>query len=137
MYNSPYFTLEELCSNKNAKASGLKNFPDFYQAHNLSRLCELVLDPIRKQLGFPIYVYSGFRSQQVNAKVGGVVASAHVFGCAADIYCDDMQALEIAIRQNAEWDVLIKETNDNGKALWFHITVPLEDTPPRRKYLKR
>lgn len=109
--------------------------PDFYQVQNLCRLCELVLDPVREAVKRPIFVTSGYRSQELNKAVGGVVTSQHVFGCAADIVCADMEALENALKANKNFDQLILEKRNNGKNVWFHVSVPLPNTKPRQQYL--
>ena len=43
------------------------------------------LDAIRKDVGFPLIITSGYRSPEYNAKVGGVANSSHIKGLAADI----------------------------------------------------
>lgn len=43
------------------------------------------LDQLRKKLGFPLVVQSGFRTPEHNAQVGGVDCSAHEAGKAADL----------------------------------------------------
>jgi len=47
------------------------------------------LEAIRVQLGFPLYIVSGFRCIPHNARIGGVVDSAHLTGLAVDIACTD------------------------------------------------
>jgi hypothetical protein len=43
------------------------------------------LDAIRKNVGFPLIISSGYRTPEHNEKVGGVLNSAHTKGKAADI----------------------------------------------------
>src|SRR5689334_2286557 len=45
------------------------------------------LDALRAQLGFPLVISSGFRTVERNKLIGGVDASAHEAGVAADIRC--------------------------------------------------
>lgn len=135
MYNPKYFSLPELCHSYTAEKDGIDNTPDFYQVANLCRLCELVLDPVREVVKRPIIVTSGYRSQELNKAVGGVATSQHVFGCAADIVCADMQALEKALKANTAFDRLILEKRNNGKNVWYHVSVPLPDTKPRQQFL--
>lgn len=134
MYNPKFFTLNEFCRSNTANSKGVNNTPDFYQVYNLCRLCELVLDPVRDAIKMPIKVTSGYRCQELNKLVGGVVTSQHVFGCAADIVCEDMQALEKALKANPNYDQLIKECK-NGSVRWFHVSVPLPNTKPRHQFL--
>ena len=52
---------------------------------NIEALVENVLDPAREKPGAPIAVNSGFRCPRHNREVGGVSASQHLRGEAADI----------------------------------------------------
>lgn len=45
------------------------------------------LDEIRKHVGQPLRINSGYRTLAHNRKVGGVGGSAHTRGLAADISC--------------------------------------------------
>ena len=76
-----YFNMKELTRTN----TGLANIPTKEQESNLIRLVEKVLDPLREMYGRPIYINSGFRSKDVNKKVGGATYSAHLRGCAVDI----------------------------------------------------
>lgn len=136
MYNPKYFSLLELCRSYTAQSKNIDNTPDFYQVFNLCRLCELILDPVREALKRPIIVSSGYRSQELNKAVGGVVTSQHCFGCAADITCTDMDALGKLLKANKAFDQLILEKRNNGKTVWYHVSVPLPDTKPRQQYLE-
>ena len=44
-----------------------------------------VLDPLRRHVGRPLVVTSGYRSPQVNAAVGGSASSDHLTGGAVDL----------------------------------------------------
>lgn len=52
---------------------------------NIVALVENALDPARERLGMPIRVNSGYRCVKHNRKVGGVAASQHLLGEAADV----------------------------------------------------
>ena len=86
---STNFTLEELIHSNNAKQKGLKNEPTQDHIENLKLLCEYVLEPIREKIGCPLFMSSGFRSEKVNALVGGSKTSQHILGQAADIQIFD------------------------------------------------
>ena len=45
------------------------------------------IDDAREKAGIPFKINSGYRTQEHNLKVGGVYASAHKKGLAADISC--------------------------------------------------
>ena len=48
-----------------------------------------MLDRARGLAGVPFKINSGYRTAAHNKKVGGVRASAHTLGLAADIHCTD------------------------------------------------
>jgi len=74
---------------------------------NIKALVEHVLDPVREQLGKPIYVNSGYRCPRHNLKVGGAVNSQHMKGEAADIRCDDNETLRRLIKEQGVFDQMI------------------------------
>lgn len=85
MRNPKYFELDELLRSETALNHGIENLPSWEEVENLKELATDVLDPIRIEWGQPIIVNSGYRSEELNAKVGGVLNSAHMVGKAADI----------------------------------------------------
>ena len=85
MRNTKYFELDELLRSETALNHGIENLPTWSDIESLHELVLDVLDPIRKEWGQPLVVTSGYRSPELNAKVGGVPSSAHVIGCAADV----------------------------------------------------
>jgi hypothetical protein len=109
-----HFTLQELT----ATNTGLENTPSQLQIDNLNFLVDNVLDPLRELLGQPITVNSGFRSPEVNARVGGATNSQHLFGQAADIVCSDNQKLFDLIKDNLPYDQLINEYD----LKWIHVS---------------
>ena len=79
--NPKYFTYLELVRTD----TGLPNGPtDWQQVVNLQRLA-FFLDRLRDYMGSAVIVTSGFRSPEVNARVGGSKTSAHLQGLAADV----------------------------------------------------
>ena len=80
-----FFTLKEFLYSKTAGSLGIDNVPDFEQVRNLDNLVKYVLNPCRQYIDTAIYVNSGYRSKRLNAIVGGVSASQHLEGKAADI----------------------------------------------------
>lgn len=74
---------------------------------NIEALVDNVLDPAREQLGRAIIVNSGYRCQKHNAEVGGVPASQHLRGEAADIRCDNNKELERILTRLGRYDQLI------------------------------
>ena len=60
------------------------NVPSHEAIANLKRLCGW-LEVLRDKAAQPIVINSGYRSSQLNRKVGGAPTSNHLTGCAADI----------------------------------------------------
>ena len=65
-----------------------QNVPSMQVVANLTYGCHLLLEPARVVAG-PLIVNSGFRSPEVNQRVGGVRNSQHLLGQAADIRPQD------------------------------------------------
>src|SRR4029077_19829076 len=86
MQLSEHFTLAELTYSDTANAQGIDNTPSTAIVDQLSDLCECTLEGIRDLLGRrPVTITSGYRCPELNAAVGGVSDSAHLYGCAADL----------------------------------------------------
>lgn len=85
MKRPKYFELEELLRSETALNRGIENLPSWEDVENLQELIADVLDPIRIEWGQPIVVTSGYRSVELNVRVGGVCNSAHMDGYAVDI----------------------------------------------------
>jgi zinc D-Ala-D-Ala carboxypeptidase len=94
-----YFTWEELTHTD----TGLPNTPtDINVIANLISLARM-LDVLRIYYDGPIRVNSGYRSKEVNAAVGGVATSHHLFGFAADITSSNIASLKDAVLANKHW----------------------------------
>ena len=121
---SKNFTLAEMCRSKKAKELRIKNVPSPKEVARLKVLCEKVLQPLRDYMGEPVIINSGYRSPELNKKVGGVRDSQHLIGEAADINCKG--SLEYAnriiefIMLNLEFDQLILERKKG--AMWVHVS---------------
>lgn len=114
------FTLEELTHSDSALRMGWENIPNEQEIENLTRLAGL-LEEVRKVLGKPIRINSGFRSKQVNDSVGSKDSSQHRIGCAADIKIPEMtpkQVCEAIKASGIQFDQLIREFDS-----WTHISV--------------
>lgn len=106
MYIPKWFTLEELI--RTDSTSQENNIPSWDCLVHLISLCRYVLDPIREKYGKPIIVTSGYRSRFLNDLVGGVSTSQHRLGLAADLCCDDPEALfDFISKSDLPFDQLI------------------------------
>ena len=121
-----YFTIAELTRTNHA----IDNRPTQAQEENLKLLVEKVLDPAREEFGQPIKVTSGFRSEELNKKIGGahkykdgvyIATSQHCTGEAADIQCSDNKKL-FRILADMEFDQLIYEFGTDEQPAWIHVS---------------
>ena len=123
---SPNFKLGEFTRSKYPE---VYNIPSHEAIANLKRLC-VWLEVLRDKVGHPIVINSGYRSPQLNRKVGGAPTSNHLTGCAVDIRTSGFeQAIEYtailiayATESNQEFDELLIEKNRYG-AVWLHFAV--------------
>ncbi|MDX9797935.1 MAG: D-Ala-D-Ala carboxypeptidase family metallohydrolase [Bacteroidales bacterium] len=113
-----YFTIKELTKTN----TGIKNIPEPEHLMNLVFLAENLLDKAREQLGMPITVTSGYRSKEVNKKVGGVGNSQHLKGEAVDLVCKD-NAILFNILKTMEFDQLIWEKGNKYQPAWVHVSL--------------
>ena len=78
---SQHFQLGEFTKSNHPE---MYNIPSHEAIANLKRLC-VWLEVLREKASQPIIINSGYRSPQLNKKVGGVAGSNHLTGCAVDI----------------------------------------------------
>ena len=113
------------------------NIPTHEAIANLKRVCGW-LEVLRERAGGPIRINSGYRSLQLNKKIGGVPTSNHLTGCAVDIRVADMGQLiryaailmDYADEIHQDFDEILIERNRYG-AIWLHFAVRPKDN--RRK----
>ena len=154
---SEHFTLGEMTrSNSHPE---VYNIPSHEAIDNMKRVCEW-LEELRKRYNEkyvinpslssrpsaargeiseePIRLNSGYRSPQLNKKIGGVATSNHLTGCAVDIRVENMEQLlryavillDISRDWHQDFDELLIEKNRYG-AIWLHFAVRPKDN--RRK----
>ena len=130
---SQHFTLGEFTRSKYPE---VYNIPSHEAIANLKRVCTW-LEELRKRYNEkygvgeePIHINSGYRSPQLNKKVGGVASSNHVTGCAVDIRVLGAEQLiryaaillDYAVESGQDFDELLIEKNRYG-AIWLHFAV--------------
>lgn len=120
---SQHFTLEEFLQSQTATANGIDNTPDYESTARLALLVCNVLEPARVALDAPVFISSGFRSPELNRRVGGVSNSQHQFGEAADLRCKDVATLRrlFEILCGMDCDQILYERNSSG-AVWVHVS---------------
>lgn len=95
-------------------STGIENVPTNKEIDNMKLLAEKILQPLREYMNRPIIITSGYRSYEVNKRVGGSKTSAHMTGRAADITAGTRTLNKIMyefIRDNCEFRQLINEYN--------------------------
>lgn len=122
MTTDNYFSIDELCYSKTAKANNIDNTPTATAKANLIALRDNILNPARRQLGSCIYVNSGYRSLQLNSIIAGSATnSQHLYGEAADIDTRSKKKnreLFAIIVGLGNFDQLIWE----GQGSWIHVS---------------
>ena len=133
---SEHFSLAELTKSSHAE---VYNVPSHVAIENLKRVCEW-LEELRSRARVPIIINSGYRSPQLNKKVGGASTSNHLTGCAVDIRVDGIEQalryavilLDIADETKQDFDEILIEKNRYG-AIWLHFAV----RPPSQENRRR
>lgn len=117
-----YFTIKELTRSTTAQLRGIDNTPSQQVINNLTALVDNVLDPLRQAWGKPIHVNSGYRCPELNKAVGGVPASQHLLGEAADITAGshelNRQLFSLLRQLNLPVDQAINEHDFS----WIHVS---------------
>jgi len=128
MYLSEHLTLAELIRSESAKRNGISNMPTAEHIANLKLLAENIFEPIRANFRCPILISSGYRSKELNAKIGGATTSQHSFGQAIDIDMDgtnygvDNQEIFYFIKDKLPFDQLIWEFGNDKNPDWVHCS---------------
>ena len=133
-----HFSLKEFEASTVATAHGIDNTVPVQFIPTLEQLCRTILEPLRAYAGQPIIISSGYRCSTLNIKVGGVYASQHTLGEAADIslpkteytsWKDNLRHTDMDIahrwftflKEHTDFDQLILETK-NGLDYWIHVS---------------
>ena len=143
---STHFTLQELTK---TSVKSVSNVPPPEAVENLKRLCGW-LEHLRDMYNIlygngkvPIVINSGYRSEEVNKKVGGSPTSNHLTGCAADIKVFGIeQAMRYAVillnyadNTMQNFDELLVERSPRG-TYWVHFAVRPKDNRRKVAFLR-
>jgi hypothetical protein len=131
---SEHFTFKELTDSEIAARHDIDNIPDSpLVLTNLKTLAK-GLEDVRKVLGGPIVILSGYRSLMVNTLLGSKSTSQHIKGLAADFVCPTFgtpkDIVDKIISSDIQYDQLIWEFSN-----WVHISFSEEGYKPRKQVL--
>ena len=123
---SPHLDLSEVIRSDSAKRNGISNMPTEEHIANFMLLAEKIFEPIREHFCVPIRISSGYRSKELNAKIGGSATSQHCKGQAVDIDMDgtsltNKQVFDY-IKDNLPFDQLIWEFGNEDNPDWVHVS---------------
>ena len=135
---TPHFTLEEFTFSQTASRKGIDNTPDKDALQNLQFLAERMED-VRKLLGTPIHISSGYRCLELNTILGSKPSSSHVKGLACDFsssrYGNASDIVFDIVSSDISYDQLILEfyKPSNPDSGWVHIS--FSQNNPRKEAL--
>lgn len=130
MKMSDHFDLEEFTVSQTAIRNNIDNMPTAEALFYIQQLCTKILEPL-VHAGLKFSINSGYRSPELNKKIGGAKNSQHCTGQAADLHPIGMTVEELyqnIARLNVPFDQLIQEYNS-----WVHVSYSVK---PRSQKLR-
>ena len=124
---SENFVLKEFIKSDTATRKRISNIPGPEHCANLKKVCEKILEPVRKHFNKPVRINSGYRGAALNAAVGGSSKSQHCNGQAVDFEIDGLPNPQLAqwVANNCEFDQIILEFYDPKEGVnsgWVHAS---------------
>jgi len=136
---SEHLNLSEIIRSESAKRFGFSNMPTEEHIVNLKLLADNIFEPIRGHFRCPILISSGYRSKELNKKIGGSKTSQHCLGQAIDIDMDGTnygvtnKMVFDFIKDSLNFDQLIAEFPVNSNPAWVHVSY--ESSSKQRKQI--
>ena len=134
---SKNFTVAEYIKSQTATRHEIDNSLSEEHLENAKKLFANVVQPIREKFGVTL-ITSGYRSPDLNAKIGGSSKSQHCKGQAVDLECLKESNADVAmwIENNLDFDQLILEFYTPGEPSsgWIHVSYN-EDGKNRKSVL--
>ena len=137
---SNHISFKESIKSNTALRLNINNLPNDYQITNMVGVAVNVFEPLRKYVGGPIKINSMFRSEELNAAIGGsykiengkkIQTSQHCQGRAIDL--DDTfghktnAQMFYYIKDNLNFDQLIWEFGDKDNPDGVHVSYISQD----------
>lgn len=128
---SKHVAYREVVRSQTAKRRGIRNVPTDEQLGRIILLAQKVFEPLREHFGVPIFISSGFRSEELNKAMGGARGSQHMCQNGAAFDLDAQVFGKITneqifdyIRENLDYDQLIAEGWDfeYDDYAWIHVS---------------
>ena len=131
-----------------SELNGLRLSPHFTLGELLRNLCENWLEDLRYSYNTlyhkgGIIINSGYRSPEVNKRVGGAPTSNHLTGCAVDIHVTGFEQairyasilLDISEGTQQDYDELFIEKSSSGNH-WIHFAVRPKNNRRKGGFIK-
>ena len=131
-----HFNLREFVISATAVRHGLDNTPPAAAVERIRALCRGVLEPMRRRFG-AIRITSGYRSEEVNRRVGGARTSQHLRGEAADVSVGSVEVgrkMYDFVRSRLDFDQLIFERRRKTGARWLHVSFRADGNNRRQAF---
>ena len=124
---SKNLTLGEATKSATAIKNGIDNRPTGEHLSNLIQIASKIFQPLRDHFNAPIIVSSGYRSHDLNQKIGGASGSQHSKGEALDLDGSvENSYIFHFIKDNLEFDQLIWEFGNDENPDWVHVSYKSE-----------
>ena len=120
-------SVKEVTKSNTAKRFGIDNRPTIEHLQNLKAIALNIFQPARNHFKKPIFVSSGYRSEDLNEKIGGSKTSQHSKGQALDLDAHTFGGLTNKelfdfISEHLEFDQIIWEFGTNEEPDWVHVS---------------
>ena len=120
-------SVKEVTKSNTAKRFGIDNRPTIEHLQNLKAIALNIFQPARNHFKKPIFVSSGYRSGDLNEKIGGSKTSQHSKGQALDLDAHTFGGLTnkelfYFISEHLEFDQIIWEFGTYEEPDWVHVS---------------